>query len=61
MDQIALKMYQKGQKVVFLYQQCLSFLRIFCLQNMLTDEIILSAVSLRGSTTSIFALVGRAG
>ena len=47
MDQIALKMDQKGQKVVFLYQQCLSFFAdILFAEHMLTDEIILSEVSL---------------
>ena len=52
---------QNGLKLVFLYQKYLFLADILFAEHMLTDEIILSAVRLRGSTTSNFALVGRAG
>ena len=55
-DQIAIKMDQKGQKNVFCTKNT-SFLRTFCLQNIrFRDEIILSEVSLGGSLTITLAL-----
>ena len=56
MDQIALIMGSKGKNSVFLYQNTSYFAEILFAEQMLTDEIILSEVSLGGSPTINFAL-----
>ena len=57
MDQIALKMGSRGKNSVFCTKNTSFFAEILFAEQMLTDEIILSEVSLGGSPTINFSLV----